>query len=94
MRATEIIESTAELTYRNYVIQTRHKKERFGELRGDPMVEVSYLVVRRRGLTVAKFDAGIYSPLGNATDAGLFSLLNDENQQLIVSQDISRTGVQ
>lgn len=94
MRATEIIERINELTYRNYGIQTRHKKERFGELRDDPMVEVSYLVVRRQGRTVAKFDAGIYSPMGNATDAGLFSLLNDGNHQLIVSQDISRTGVQ
>lgn len=94
MRTHEIIERFDELTYRDYVIKTRFKKVRFDELRTDPWVDNSYLVVRRRGRTVAKFDAGIYYPLGNLTDAGFVSLLNDGNQQLVISQSSFRTGVQ
>jgi hypothetical protein len=56
-------------------------------------VKVSYVIVKRNG-NVRKFDAGIYSPVGNSTQAGFFSLLGQGSDQLIISQDSFRTGVQ
>lgn len=57
-------------------------------------VKVSYVVVRHKGKLIAKFDGDIYFPLGNSAEGGLFPLLGKGSKQLIVSQDIFRTGVQ
>jgi hypothetical protein len=97
-QAGEIIDSFDRLTHGDYLIETRYKMVKFDVPReyGPPPkpVEASYIVVRHLGKTIARFDGDIYSPLGNSTDAGFFSLLGDDSKQLIISQDISRTGVQ
>ncbi len=94
----EIISTFDELTYSDYLIQTRHRMAKLdvpAEYGPPPKpVKVSYLVVKRKGRMVARFDGDIYFGLGNGIQAGLFSLLNNGSKQLIVSQDISRTGVQ
>lgn len=90
--ASDTINRVQKLAYGDYEIETR---ERSATLDGYPkLVEVSYVVVRRHGKVIAKFDADIYFPLGNSAAAGLFPLLGNDSEQLIVSQDISRTGVQ
>lgn len=53
--------------------------------------DTPYVVLKRRGKTIAKFD-GVYHPWGNSADFGLFDLLGDKSQQLIVSLTASRGG--
>ena len=55
--------------------------------------DVSYAVLKRDGKAIAKFD-GITHPLGNSTEFGLFDLLGDKSQQLIVSLSVPRGGNQ
>ena len=55
------------------------------------MVDVSYAVVRQNGRTIAKFD-GVHYPLGNLTDFGLFGLLGNKSEQLLVSLTVPRGG--
>ena len=57
-------------------------------------VDVFYSQLKRRGRTVATFDANIYFGLGNVMQCGLFPLLEGGKKQLIVSQDIPRGGTQ
>jgi len=94
----EIISTFDKLTYGDYRIQTRHRMAKLdapAEYGPPPKpVKVSYAVVKRKGRMVARFDGDIYFALGNSIQGGLFSLLNNGSKQLIVSQDISRTGVQ
>lgn len=94
----EIISTFDKLTYGDYLIQTRYRMAKLDvppEYGPPPKpVRVSYAVVKRKGRMVAEFDGDIYFSLGNSLQGGLVSLLNNGNQQLIVSQDISRTGVQ
>lgn len=56
-------------------------------------MDVSYAVLKRDGKTIAKFD-DVYHPLGNQTDFGLFDLLGNKSQQLIISLSIPRGGRQ
>jgi hypothetical protein len=97
-QAGEIISTFDRLTYGDYAIQTRYKIAKLDVPReyGPPPkpVRASYIVVRHGGKLIARFDDDIYSPLGNSTEAGFFSLLHKSPSQLIISQDISRTGVQ
>lgn len=94
----EILDTFDRLNYRGYLIETRHRMATIEvppEYGPPPKpVKVSYAVVRRRGNLVAKFDGNIYFPLGNSLEAGFFSLLNNRTKQLVVSQDIVKTGVQ
>lgn len=97
-QAGEIISNVNRLTYRNYLIQTRYRMANLDVPReyGPPPkpVKVSYVVVKRDGKLIAGFDGDIFFPLGNSAEAGFFELLNNGSKQLIVSQDIFRTGVQ
>ena len=61
-----------------------------GKLR-TKMIDSAYVVVKKNGKTIAKFD-GIDSPLGNGADFGLFDLLGSGSKQLIISLTISRGG--
>ncbi len=91
IQAEEVIDSFDRLTHGDYVVRTRYKMAKLGVPKP---VKVSYLIVKHKGRVIAKFDADIYFPLGNRTDAGFFSLLGHQSDQLVISQDISRTGVQ
>jgi hypothetical protein len=98
VQAVDVIASFDRLTHGNYLIQTRYKMAKLevpSEYHPPPKpVKVSYLIVKHHGTVIRKFDAEIYSPVGNITHAGFFSLLGQESDQLLISQDISRTGVQ
>jgi hypothetical protein len=97
VQAGDVVESFDRLTHGDYLIQTRHKMSTLDvvpEYSPPNPVKASYLIVKHRGIVMRKFDAEIHSPVGNNTQAGFFSLLGKESDQLIVSQDISRTGVQ
>ena len=59
----------------------------------DTRTDVSYAIIKRDGKTIAKFD-GVDHPMGNQTDFGLFDLLGDKSQQLIVSLSVPRGGNQ
>jgi hypothetical protein len=65
--------------------------DRNGRLEFRP-TEVTYAVLKRNGRVLATFDDGVYHSAGNSTDFGLFDLLGDGSQQLIVSQTVSRSG--
>lgn len=90
--AADIINRVQKLAYKDYEIETRERTASFGGY--SKQVEVAYVIVRHKGREIAKFDADIYFPLGNSAEAGLFPLLGSDREQLVVSQDISRTGVQ
>jgi hypothetical protein len=96
--AGEIIGAFDRLSYGAYLIERRHRMAKLdvSDEYGPPPkpVKVSYAVVKRRGRIVARFDADLMFPLGNSSEAGLFDLLNNGHKQLIVSQDIPKTGVQ
>jgi len=94
MHAGEVIANFDQLSYRGYMIQTHHRLARVDGPPAPEPVKVSYVVVKRNGRTVAKFDSEIYSSLGNSTEVGLYSLLNNGKKQLILSQDSFKTGVQ
>lgn len=91
-QAEYVIHDWRLMTYPNYVIQTKYKT-RHGMLRLE-REQISYIVVRHLRTVVAKFDAGVYSPLGNLSRAGWLSVLNNGTDQLVVSQEASRTGRQ
>ena len=62
--------------------------------RGRPSIEsmeVSYVVIKRNGRTVAEFD-GVDHPLNNSADFGLFDVLGDKSEKLIVSLTVPRGG--
>jgi hypothetical protein len=86
------------IVYRDYSIETRNRRARVDVPPENgpslPPVKVSYFIVRRGAKTVAKFDGDIYFALGNGAEGGLFPLLNNGSKQLILSQDIFRTGMQ
>jgi hypothetical protein len=98
VKAGDVIKTFARLTHVNYVIQTRYKMAKLDvppEYKPPPKpIKVSYVIVKHHGTVIRKFDAEIYSPVGNSAEAGFFSLLSDRSDQLIISQDMPRTGVQ
>ena len=83
-----------ELLYSGFVVQKRRKRVKIdGGLRSSITADASYVVLQRNGKTVMKFD-GIYHPMGNGAEFGLFSLFGGETKQLIVSLDSFRAGRQ
>ena len=98
IQAEDVIDNFTRLTHWGYLIQTRYKMAKLDvppEYKPPPKpVKVSYLIVKHKGRVIAKFDADIYFPLGNRTEAGFFPLLGNQSDQLVISQDIPKTGVQ
>lgn len=96
--AGDAIETFARLTHGDYLIQTRYKMATPDvppEYQPPPKpVKVSYVIVKHNGTVIRKFDAEIYTALGNNTQAGFCSLLGKGSDQLIISQDLPKTGVQ
>ena len=77
------------LSYGGYEVVKLRKKVKLREMAMP--IEVSYVVVRKDGKQLAKFD-GLYHGAGNATSFGLLPLLGGEQKQLVVSQTIPRGG--
>jgi hypothetical protein len=96
--AGDAIQTFARLSLGDYLIQTRYKMKTLDvppEYQPPPKpVKVSYVIVKHNGAVMRKFDAEIYAPLGNSTRAGFCSLLGKGSDQLIISQDLPKTGVQ
>ena len=84
---TDIL-SDEPLFYNGYEVRRLTEKISYGRKNE---VEVSYAVLRRNGQTLFKFD-GVYFVEGNSTEFGLFDLLGNGSQQLIVSQTVPRGG--
>ena len=97
VQAGSIIADIQTLTYRGYVVRKVNKKVRMDtppEYGPSSPVDVSYATISRRGKVIATFDAGVYFGLGNATEMGFFSLLDNGWKQLIISQDVPKGGRQ
>jgi hypothetical protein len=75
----------ASLSYQGFTV-TKLQKTVFIE---GIKTEVSYAVLKKGNKVVANFD-GLYHPMGNATQFGLFPFLGGEGKQLIVEQSIPR----
>lgn len=55
-------------------------------------LEVSYATLVHNGEVMEIFDNGLYHPMGNSIDVGLFPLLGVHAKQLVVAQTIWRGG--
>jgi hypothetical protein len=55
-------------------------------------LEVSYATLVQNGKVLETFDDGLYHPMGNSIDFGLFPLLGVHAKQLVVAQTIWRGG--
>jgi len=86
---SEYFISQDSLAYNGFVI-----KKAFSKLKpkDSPEAEIADLVIKKNGKTLLKFD-GIYYPLGNDLDFGLFSFLGGDEKQLAVSDTIPRGGI-
>lgn len=73
------------LSYQGYTVTKLRKKVNIEGIK----TEVSYAVLRKEERVVAVFD-GLYHPMGNTTEFGLFSLIGGETKQFIVEQAIPR----
>lgn len=82
------------LSFRNYEVVKLYKNIAF-DLRNEKSapVEVSFAELRRDSKTIAVFD-GVYHPMGNKTDFGMFDLLGKDQSQLVVEQSVWRGGRQ
>jgi hypothetical protein len=73
------------LSYQGYTVTKLHKTVNVEGIK----TEVSYAVLKNGERVVANFD-GLYHPMGNATQFGLFPFLGGETKQIIVEQSIPR----
>lgn len=81
----KIFTNEALLSYQGYTVIKLRKKVNVEGIK----TEVSYAVLSKGERIVAVFD-GLYHPMGNTTEFGLFSLIGGESKQLIVEQAIPR----
>src|SRR5258708_7697732 len=94
IRISEFFVDKEKLHYKGFVVQRLRKRIKINEGQQTFITaNASYVVLRRHGTTVRKFD-GISHPWGNGADFGLFALLGGESKQLIVSLDVFRGGSQ
>jgi hypothetical protein len=77
------------LSFKNFELLKRHKKVRI-DFSNRP-IDVSFAQLRQDGKIVMSFD-GLYHPMGNETQFGLFNLLGNEKSQLVVEQAVWKGG--
>ena len=84
------------LTYHGYIVKRLYKTVKVDDWQNGreraKSLEVSYAALVHNGKVLARFDDGIYHPMGNSTTFGLFSLLGTYTKQLVVAQSIWRGG--
>ncbi len=85
---SEYFTSQDSLAYNGFVVKKVFRKVK---PKNSPEAEIADLVIKKNGKILLKFD-GIYYPLGNGLDFGLFSFLGGEEKQLAVSDTIPRGG--
>ncbi len=76
------------LTYGNFTIRKQSRKANLDGLK----VDVLYAALKKNEKPLRKLDGNVYFGAGNSIDFGLFSFLNAESKQLLVSQQIPRRG--
>ncbi len=86
---SEYFTSQDSLAYNGFVVKKVFRKVK---PKNSPEAEIADLVIKKNGKIFLKFD-GIYYPLGNGLDFGLFSFLGGEEKQLAVSDTIPRGGI-
>ena len=80
--------SDEDISYRGYEVKKLMQKVRDETNRE---IDVSYAVLTKNKRRLLKFD-GMYFGAGNNTEFGLFDLLGQKSQQIIVSQTVPRGG--
>jgi hypothetical protein len=85
----DCVDRDDELFYEGYEVR-RITETIMDEFTDRPM-DVSYVVVKRHGKTIAKFD-GVYYSMGNSAEFGLCNLLGDKARQLVIALTIPRGG--
>lgn len=99
-RLSDAFVDDEQLGYNGYVVSKLYKRVTLDyppECKCAPArLDVSYAVITRKNIDVAKFDAGIYQGLGggNRTHFGLYPFLGGPMKELVVSQEVSRGGTQ
>lgn len=88
-RFFDCVDHDDELFYQGYEVRTITKTVMDEYI--DRPVDVSYVVVKRNGKSIAKFD-GISHPLGNSAEFGLCDLIGDDSKQLVIALTRSRGG--
>ena len=87
----DIVAERDSLKYEGYEIKKfLTKKKEKGES-DSPVAEINDAVLQKNGKTLLKFE-GVYYPLGNLIEFGLFSFLGDQKKQLIVYETTNRYG--
>jgi hypothetical protein len=85
-------------THDGYTIERESRKAPIdngeGPTASPARVEVHFVVVKKAGKVLGRFDADVYFGLGNSADFALFPFLGDKTQQLFISQDVPRGGCQ
>ena len=80
------------LVSNDYVVEKRTRQAKVDDW--ELVVDVSYVVIERKGRLLAKFDNDIYAGFGNSTHITSFPLLLGPEKQIIISQDVNRGGAQ
>jgi hypothetical protein len=76
------------INYNGYVIEKRLKS-----IPGEREAQ-AYVVLSKNGHVIQSFDGMAYHSLGNSVGFGLFDFLGTNRQQLAITQDVNRGGVQ
>ena len=90
----DVLSDDKTLNYNEYVVETRHREVSDDYPIKGRRIEMSYVVLKRRGKVLLTFDDNIYFGMGNSTSFGLFAFLPGKTKQLVVSQNIFRGGTQ
>ena len=82
--------SGEDFAYNGYEMKRLTDKRRYE--RANREVEVSYAVLMKNNRRLLTFDGDVYFSEGNDTQFGLFDLLGEYQDQIIVSQTVPRGG--
>ena len=77
------------LNYKEFTVKKVFHEKKPDDL---PAADISDAVIQKNGKTLIILE-GVYYPLGNGTDFGLFSFFSDNEKQLVVSHTIPRGGM-
>lgn len=85
----DIVSEQGSLKYEGYEIKKFLTKKKYDD--DSPTADISDAVLQKNGKTIFKFE-GVYYPLGNQFEFGLFSFLGDKTKQLIIYETSNRYG--
>jgi hypothetical protein len=95
---SDILSADDSLSHAGYVLERQHRKvasDAPAQIKSSSrQIDVSYVILKRNGKVLMKFDENIYFGRGNRAAFGLFSFLGGPGSQVLVTQDIFRGGTQ